>query len=53
MTGLVPEEVQREVEERRDEMLRGAFVVFPELSDEELWQMTTFEANVESHLPAD
>jgi basic membrane protein A len=51
MTDLVPEAVQEEVEARRDEMLRGEFVVFPEFTDEELWRMQTFEPNVVSHLP--
>jgi basic membrane lipoprotein Med (substrate-binding protein (PBP1-ABC) superfamily) len=51
MTDLVPEAVQREVEARRDAMLRGEFAVFPEHSDEELWQMETFEPNVVSNLP--
>ena len=36
---------------RRDEIVRGTFVVFPEFSNEELWQMTTFEPNVSSNLP--
>ena len=51
MSGLVPEAVQQEVMARRDEIVRGTFVVFPEFSNEELWQMTTFEPNVSSNLP--
>jgi basic membrane protein A len=51
MTDVVPEAVQREVEARRDEILRGTFVVFPELTDAELWRMQTFEPNVVSNLP--
>lgn len=51
MTDLVPEGVQREVEARRDEILRGEFTVFSEFTDEQLWQMQTFEPNVVSNLP--
>jgi basic membrane protein A len=53
MTDLVPNEVQAEVNARMEEILRGGFVVFPEFTDEELWQMDTFEPNVESGLLAD
>jgi len=52
MSDLVPEAVQQEVEARRAEIVRGEFVVFPGLTDEELWQMETFEPNVVSNLPA-
>jgi basic membrane protein A len=51
MTDLVPEAVQDEVLARRDEILRGEFIVFPEFTDEDLWQITTFEPNVSSNLP--
>jgi basic membrane protein A len=50
MSDLVPEAVRQEVEARRDEILRGEFVVFPELTEEELWQIDTFEPNVVSGL---
>ncbi len=48
---LVPEAVQQEVEMRRQAMLRGEFTVFPEFTDEELWQLTRFEPNIVSNLP--
>ena len=51
MTDLVPDAVQREVEGRHEEILRGEFIVFPEFTDEQLWQMETFEPNVVSNLP--
>jgi len=51
MTDLVPDAVQDEVLGRRDAILRGEFVVFPELTDEELWEMTAFEPNVVPNLP--
>jgi basic membrane protein A len=51
MSDLVPEAVKQEVEARRDEILRGEFVVFPEFTDEELWRMETFEPNVVPNLP--
>ena len=53
MSDLVPEAVRQEVEARRDEILRGAFVVFPEFTDEQLWQVGTFEPNVISGLPGE
>ena len=48
MSDLVPEAVQQEVEARRDEILRGEFIVFPELTDEDLWRVETYEPNVAS-----
>ncbi len=53
MSDLVPEAIQQEVEARREEILRGEFVVFPELTDEELWHVDTFEPNVVSGMPSD
>ncbi|MFC2108899.1 BMP family ABC transporter substrate-binding protein [Candidatus Bipolaricaulota bacterium] len=53
MSDLVPEAVRQEIEARRDEILRGEFIVFPALTDEELWQVVTFEPNVVSGLPGD
>lgn len=51
MSDLVPEAVQQEVEARREEILRGEFTVFPELTDEELWHVDTFEPNVVTEAP--
>jgi basic membrane protein A len=51
MSDLVPEAVRQEVEARREEILRGEFVVFPELTDEGLWQVDTFEPNVVTEAP--
>ena len=53
MSDLVPEAVQQEVEARRQEILRGAFTVFPELTDEQLWHVETFEPNVVTEEPED
>ena len=53
MSDLVPEAVKQEVDARRDEILRGEFDVFPGLTDEELWQVETFEPNVVSNLAED
>jgi basic membrane protein A len=51
MSDLVPETVQQEVDARQNQILRGEFVVFPGLPDEELWQMESFEPNVHGGLP--
>ena len=53
MTDLVPGAVQEEVRIREHEILRGEFSVFPEYTDDQLWQVTTFEPNVASHLDED
>ncbi|NIA10202.1 MAG: ABC transporter substrate-binding protein [Nitrospiraceae bacterium] len=52
LSDLVPNEVKEKLEGARQALVQGDLVVFPGMTDEELWQMYYLEPNVVGELPA-
>jgi basic membrane lipoprotein Med (substrate-binding protein (PBP1-ABC) superfamily) len=48
---LVPENVKKMVEEKKQEIIEGEFEVFPRITDEELREIYYFESNIVGRLP--
>jgi basic membrane lipoprotein Med (substrate-binding protein (PBP1-ABC) superfamily) len=48
---LVPENVKKMVEEKKQEIIEGEFEVFPGITDEELREIYYFESNIVGRLP--
>jgi basic membrane protein A len=48
---LVPENLRKMVEEKKQAITKGKFEVFPGMTDKELWEIYYFEPNVVGELP--